>query len=61
MSTEGFELSPFRNSARSYRLRPLGQVDLLFFLFFVIDFKDKKLILYLLLFFIKLFYKIFKN
>ena len=26
MITEGFEPSPFRNSALNYRLRPLGQI-----------------------------------
>ena len=26
LTTEGFEPSPFRNSALNYRLRPLGQI-----------------------------------
>ena len=32
MTTEGFEPSPFQNSALNYRLRPLGQIVIVAYL-----------------------------
>ena len=35
VTTEGFEPSPFRNSALNYRLRPLGQIVIVIFILFL--------------------------
>ena len=37
VTTEGFEPSPFRNSALNYRLRPLGQIVIVIFILFLLN------------------------
>ena len=41
MTTEGFEPSPFQNSALNYRLRPLGQIVIVIFIVNISAFKCK--------------------
>ena len=41
MTTEGFEPSPFQNSALNYRLRPLGQIVIVNFIVNISEFKCK--------------------
>ena len=40
MTTEGFEPSPFRNSALNYRLRPLGQIVIANFISILLAYKS---------------------
>ena len=46
MTTEGFEPSPFRNSALNYRLRPLGQIVIAVFISILLEFISQNLIFY---------------
>ena len=45
MTTEGFEPSPFQNSALNYRLRPLGQIVIVIFFIKIFTFIYKKIII----------------